>query len=98
VHEHIGPILAPDETVTFRVIEPLYRTLHMFHLRASANRHAHLSPCVSAPFSLILMPIFTECQEFPLGKKPVRSEFRIGGDDDRARANRRRSCRPEWFR
>ena len=33
MHKNIGAIVAPDEPITFRVIEPLDRTFHTFHVR-----------------------------------------------------------------
>jgi hypothetical protein len=31
MHEHVGPIRAADEPVSFRVIEPFYGSFHTFH-------------------------------------------------------------------
>src|SRR5437016_3907444 len=33
VHKNIGPFVAPDESVAFRVVKPFHRTFQPFHLR-----------------------------------------------------------------
>src|ERR1700758_1757119 len=33
VHKNIGPFVAPNESVAFRVVKPFHRTFQTFHLR-----------------------------------------------------------------
>jgi hypothetical protein len=53
VDKHIRSVVAPYESITLGIIEPLHYTFQTFHLRASKHRHAQRNTCLQFlnPFS-----------------------------------------------
>jgi hypothetical protein len=38
MHKHVGTVIPADKSISFGIVEPLYRTFQTFHLRPLGHR------------------------------------------------------------